>query len=103
MKTKILALIPMVLLTACASITQDMTTTTTDPKTGVVTQRNTKVHGWAFFDSKNMAQSITSANGATQKTGIQGLDQETTSAGTVEIMKALIAAGVAMGKASAVP
>ncbi len=101
--------IAFLLMTAgCASVHQSSTTTTTDPKTGVVEVREVKASVVATGDAKSAVQTMN--GGATSKSahiGATGVSDESNISDTINaigaLMEKLFNAGVAAGAKTVKP
>ena len=72
----------------CARMSQTLTTTTTATN-GAVEIRESRVTGFALFDSKNTFDALRVSNGKTHSIGLKGVDQEATSTNAVEALRAI--------------
>ncbi len=109
MKTKILQIACLSLAVAgCASVHQSSTTTTTDPKTGIVETREVKASVVATGDAKSAVQTMN--GGATSKSahiGATGVAEESNVTDTINaigvLMEKIFNAGVAAGAKTVKP
>ena len=96
-----------VIFCGCASVNQEGQTTTTDPKTGIVTQQNAKIHVVASGDSKTIVEKIRASAGKTVSLGASGISEENTlSTVVVAVAEGLVKAfeaGFTAGAGAKVP
>ena len=78
----------LLILSGCARMSQTLTTTTTATN-GAVEIRESRVVGFALFDSKNTFDALRVSNGKTHSIGLKGVDQEATSTNAVEALRAI--------------
>jgi hypothetical protein len=96
-----------IILCSCASVHQQGTTSTTDPKTGIVTTQSADIRVVASGDSKTIVEKIRASAGKTVSLGASGVSEEnslsTVVAAVAEALVKAMETGFAAGAGARVP